>query len=236
MKSLSRRTVLIAAGGTVLAGRAANMASAREVHQRAKVDERRFLAAEPRLSENGWAMEDTPDESGGVWSRTVPGTTAQLALRIGDAEMILLHVLRRFHYEIQPLLAGDVVGHVRPQARFVSLFESNHASGTAVDIKPLHYPIGVRGGFFPHEILVLRDILAECDGTIRWGGDLRGRSVHEAHFQIDVAPDSEHLVDTAARIRGWRELPQLGAGTFVDATNTDRREAARRMEARQAVA
>ena len=53
-----------------------------------------------------------PDAGGTVWTRPVPGTGFDVQVSIGDAEVILVHVIRRFHYEIDTLRPGDVVARL----------------------------------------------------------------------------------------------------------------------------
>ncbi|WP_308013095.1 hypothetical protein [Streptomyces griseocarneus] len=173
----------------------------------------------------------------------VPGTGVTVALRAGDVETVLVHVVRRFHYEVAALGEGQVVGHLDPARVRLSAPESNHASGTAVAIRPDWYPRGGRGGFFPLEMLVLRDILAECEGVVAWGGDHRGRP-YEALFSIDVPPGDARLPRVAAKIRGWAARPAARTGTAgsdtvgsgaagtgpVDVLAPERRAAALRLE------
>lgn len=59
-------------------------------------------------------------------------------------------------------------------------------SGTAIAIHPVLYPDGSKDGFFPHETVVVQDILADCEGVVRWGGDEKVSM--ESHFQVDVPP------------------------------------------------
>jgi hypothetical protein len=99
-----------------------------------------------------------------------------------------------------------------PATRFASQHESNHRSGTAVDIRPGWYPAGLAGGFFPHQLVVIRDILAECEGVVRWGGDYR-RSVDENHFQIDVRPGDARLRRVAAKLERRAAAHGQGAGS-----------------------
>lgn len=111
---------------------------------------------------------------------------------------------RRFHYEIGALKAGEIAGH--RTARTISQpYESNYLSATAIAIRPELYPLGVRDGFFPLELTIVRDILAECEGVIRWGGD--ETNPMEGHFQIDVKPGDRKLRVLAARIDGWNRKP-----------------------------
>lgn len=140
-----------------------------------------------RPSHNGWEMEKVADDHGHIYTRPVPGTPVLgVRLRMGDVETVLVHVIRRFHRDVDELLDGDVTGWRPPATVRTWLPESNQASGTAVQIRPGHYPAGVRGGFFPLQRAAIRDIVAELGGVVRWGGD--DRVVAEALFYLDVGP------------------------------------------------
>jgi len=180
-------------------------------------------------SPNGWPVNTAPDAGGSVWTRPVPGTGAQAQVAIGAAEAILFHVIRRFHYEIGALGPGDIVGFRK--AAGLRGAQLNHASGSAVDILPGHYPVGVRGGFFPHQVAVVRDILAECEGVVSWGGDLA--TPEEGHFQIDLPPADRRVVRLAAKLREWRTTPGRAPGAARDPQDPGRRAAALRLERRQ---
>lgn len=181
-------------------------------------------------SPNGWPVNISPNSGGGVWTRPVPGTGFGIDVLIGDVEVMLVHVLRRFHYEVATLRAGDVVGF-RPAGGLLGQ-ELNHASGTAVDIRPGSFPDGVKGGFYPAEVEVIRDILADCEAVVSWGGDFR--VPRESHFQIAARPDDPRVHAVAKKIRTWNADPALGAGIVQDVTQPNRRTAARRLAAAQA--
>ncbi|GAA2649602.1 hypothetical protein [Streptomyces vastus] len=205
-------------------------AEVREAVRRAQERNRRVLTGKP--SGNGWEMERVADGGGSVYTRPVPGTPlAGIAVRMGEVETVLVHVVRRFHYEIDELRAGDVVGWRSPATVRKGLAESNQASGTAVQIRPGHYPSGARGGFYPQQLLVIRDVLAELDGVVRWGGD--DRRADEALFYIDVKPGDKRLAKVAAKIRGWSDDPAAGAGAPVNVFSSSRREAAGALAERQ---
>ena len=36
--------------------------------------------------------------------------------------------------------------------------------------RPSHYPVGAQSALHPYELAVVRDVLAECEGVVRWGG------------------------------------------------------------------
>ncbi|MFH8620480.1 hypothetical protein ACH4A8_01025 [Streptomyces vietnamensis] len=165
----------------------------------------------PATSANGWTIQTNVDRDSQVWTRSVSGAGLTVPVWIGDVETVLLHVVRRFHYEVEELHAGDLAGW-RPAKEVRRRHpESNLASGTAVRIRP---GIGAtRGTLFPLQTDAVRAILADCDGVVRWGGD--DKPVDESLFYIAVGPLDQRLVDLAARIREWNATPGQGAGATV---------------------
>ncbi|WP_053757547.1 MULTISPECIES: hypothetical protein [Streptomyces] len=197
-----------------------------------RVQERNKRALTGVVSKNGWEVEKIADDHGSIYTRPVPGTPLDgVQMRMADVETVLVHVISRFHYEIDTLRKGDVVGWRKPDAVRRGRAESNLASGTAVQIRPRSYPAGARGGFYPMEELVVRDILAECEGVVRWGGD--DSRPDESLFYIDVPPGEERLAKVAAKIRDWNYTPGRGAGVLVDHLQPRRRADAERLAARQ---
>ncbi|MFI9642008.1 hypothetical protein ACIG87_18390 [Micromonospora sp. NPDC051925] len=171
-------------------------------------------------SQNGWPIVN----SDATHLYRVEGSNASVALLIGEVATILLYVVRRFHYEIGAVAVGAVTGH-RESRRISTPYESDYLSGTAVAIWPDRYPTGARGGLFTHEVAVVRDILAECEGVVRWGGD-HPASPKEGHFQIDVRPGNGRLFRVAAKIGSWNTTPGVGAGTPSDIYSPRRHRAA----------
>ncbi len=202
----------------------------REAVRRAQERNKRVLTGIP--SKNGWEMEKTVDSHGHIYTRPVPATPLDgVQVRMAEVEAVLVHVVRRFHYEIDALRKGEVVGWHTPGSVRKGLAESNLASGTAVRIRPGSYPFGARGGFYPMEELVVRDILAECEGVVRWGGD--DSKPDESLFYIDVPPGDERLIRVAEKIRGWAYTPGKGVGVLVDPLQPQRRKAAERLAGQQ---
>ncbi|MEU7717861.1 hypothetical protein [Streptomyces tibetensis] len=206
-------------------------AKVREAIRKAQERNKRLLTGVP--STNGWEMERIADDRGHIYTRPVPGTPVTgVQLRMGDVETVLVHVIRRFHYEIDELRRGDVTGWRHPSKVRKGLAESNQASGTAVQIRPGSYPSGLRGGFFPQQEAVIRDILADCEGVIRWGGD--DKRPDEALFYVDTAPGDSRLARIAEKIREWDWTPGLGAGSGADPLQPSRKRAAERLARQQA--
>ncbi|WP_328664886.1 hypothetical protein [Streptomyces sp. NBC_00328] len=233
---LSRRTLLsrtaAVVGATVLASFSGNVLPA---HAAATLGEAQVPGgtATGRPSLNGWETENSADDGGDIWTRPVSGTPLDgVQVRMGDIETVLVHVVQRFHYEIDPLRRDDVVGWRRPGTIRNELAESNLASGTAVQIRPGFYPSGQRGGFFSNQLVIVRDILADLEGVVRWGGD--DKWPDEALFYIDTAPEDGRLTRVADKLRTWAATPGKGAGASADPFQPDRRRAAQRLARRQA--
>jgi len=216
---VSRRSVLAVAGATaggVATGLVATPARAAAPHALSATSADRS----PATSANGFPVVSADE----VQRFRIEGSDATVRLLPGAVATVLLHVARRFHYEIDPIQAGDIVGH-RTAAEGSEPILSNALSGTAIAVKPQHYPLGAAGGFFAPQLLALRDILAECGGVVRWGGDGPG-TVHEGLFTIDVPPTRDELRILAAKINDWNTQPGRGAGTPVDPTDPKRLSAA----------
>ncbi|MFI2077638.1 hypothetical protein [Streptomyces triculaminicus] len=197
--------------------------------RRVEARRRRLLTGRP--SANGWEMQKAADDGGDIVTRHVAGTGLNLSVRMGDPETVLVHVIRRFHYEVDALgLRGEpnpVEGWVAPSAaRNSRLPESNQASGTAVVVHPDFYPPGGRDGFTTAQKLVIHDIVADTKGVVRWGGD--DRRPYEGLFYLTVRPGDARLARVAAEIRTWDETPGSGAGVVPDAADPSRRRQAAR--------
>lgn len=178
------------------------------------------------VSANGWRID-----AAAIGTFRIEGSAASVALRRGAAAVLLLHVARRWHYEIAPLDTGEgggITGHTARRAIGAD-FESNHLSGTAVALHPTAYPLGGSEGLWPHQVTIVRDILADCEGTVVWGGDLSpGKS---SHFHLAARPGDRTLarvarrLDPAFRVRARSQT----AGTVADPATPARRDKARRL-------
>ncbi|AMW14325.1 hypothetical protein A4E84_35435 [Streptomyces qaidamensis] len=181
-------------------------------------------------SANGWNV--LPGRSPGTAPYDIPGTTLRVTLREGDVGTVLSYVAQRFHYDVAELEAGrgQIIGysdalHVKAD------FESNHLSGTALALYPESYPLGVKGNLFPYQVTAIRDILAELQGVIKWGGDME--PAKESTFFVDVPPGSAELAQVAQTLRQWRITPGKGAGT-QNVQDPKRITAAKKLASKQA--
>lgn len=224
-RTLTRRGVLAAGAGAVAAwiGQTASAAAAPHApsaQQAAWTKER---------SANGWTIDP-----GAVSRHQVEGSSAAVELRDGPVAGVLLHVARRWHYEIAPLDTGEgggVSGHTTRRA-VAAAYESNYLSGTGLCLHPSAYPLGGSEGLWPHHELIVRDILLDCEGTVVWGGDLS--PVKPSHFHVAVGPKSPELARVAERLSPPPgALRAAVAGAAEDPAKPARRVKARRLERAQ---
>ncbi|KUN25058.1 hypothetical protein AQJ23_16915 [Streptomyces antibioticus] len=182
------------------------------------------------VSANGWRIDPSS-----VTAHHVQGSDASLGLRRGDAGAVLLHVARRWHYEIAALDTGEgggVTGHTTRRTVGAD-FESNHLSGTAVALHPTAYPLNGSEGLWPYQETIVRDILADCDGTVVWGGDLT--PVKVSHFHIAARPGDRALARVAARLDSMRVTARRAqtAGAVADPAAPSRRAKVRSLHRAQ---
>jgi len=176
-------------------------------------------------SANGWTIG-----SGAVRTYRIEGSKASVALRQGPAATVLLHVARRWHYEIAPLGTGEgtVAGHTTNRAVRAG-FESNYLSGTAIALYATAYPPGGSEKLWPYQEVIVRDILADCDGTVVWGGDLAPAT--QSHFHLVAKPTDKALRRVADRVDPSKppERRSQLAGMVADPASPARRALAGRV-------
>ncbi|MFN8074363.1 MAG: hypothetical protein U0Q15_02945 [Kineosporiaceae bacterium] len=183
-------------------------------------------------SANGWPVltrDDCP-------ATVIEGSDCTVLLAPGPAATLLAHAARRWHYEIEALRAGDAVGHDLGPVEAAYL--SARLSGTAVSLHPGRHPVGLRGDLSSAQLLLVRDVLADCEGLLRWGGDHRSAPA-EGTFVLDVGPDHPALEGVARRLAGPGDglAPSpLSAGRSPDPLEPSRQAAARTLARRQSVA
>jgi hypothetical protein len=221
MRDISRRSILL--GGISLVGAGALVAISSPTTAQATPPQPLPTTWSGRTSANGWPVVES------AITRPVEGANVAAATAEGAPALILNHVARRFNYEIDTLLPDEIQGWTT-NTTISQPYESNYLSGTAIAIRPGAYPMGTKGGFYVNELIVIRDILAECDGIVRWGGD--EEIAKESHFQIDAPPNDQRIKKLTEKITGWAATPGEGPGT-VDPFLAHRRRAAEKLEERQ---
>ena len=154
------------------------------------------------VSQNGYRANDRSL----IVSISVPG--GKLAVRKGDVAVIMQYIAEQFHAIVEPLKWPGNWGYAERKIRGGSSL-SNHASGTAIDLNaPRHY-LGAVGTFTSSQVRAIRKILSACEGTIRWGGDYRGRK-DEMHFEINAG--TAKVARVAKKLRPKLQGPSIPGG------------------------
>lgn len=110
----------------------------------------------------------------------------KLSLRKGDVSVVLLHFARWYDKNIEPLTKADTGGY-NPRAIGGSKKDSNHASGTAADLRWQKHPLGKKGTFTKVQKDKITKQLGFYEGVIRWGENY-STTVDGMHFEINKAP------------------------------------------------
>lgn len=139
-------------------------------------------------SENGWRMCNR-DEC--VVANVLPYTNTA-PVRRGDAATILNAWLLWYHHNVEPL-TSPVWGWSATN----DVANSNHLSGTALDINAPKYPWGAR--VMPADrIAKVRRGLALFEGTIFWGADWS--RADEMHYQLGYREGDPRIGAFAAKL------------------------------------
>ena len=153
------------------------------------------------VSQNGWVANDPTLVS----RRTVPGTNVGITVRIGAPGDLLLEVAAQFDRFVQDIDnargALDDWGYAeRPISGSTAL--SNHASGTAIDLNALKWPLGSlpNVNLNSGQIQRVRQIVAATGGVVRWGGDYDGRK-DPMHFEINNGRSYANCVNALGALR-----------------------------------
>lgn len=158
----------------------------------------------------GW-----PVDGRAIATFRVAGSGASVALRRGEPAAVLLHVARRWHYEIGALDTGEGGG------------VAGGPAGTSIALHPTAYPAGGSERLWPHQEVIVRDILLDCEGTVAWGGDLT--PVNASRFYLVAGPGDSTLARIAARLDTTAQAASRGqgAGRVADPATPDRLRKAR---------
>lgn len=158
------------------------------------------------VSINGWTVIDKQGDSR-LARYAIPGSNRSVILN-KLAASILIRVASVFDRHIADLdpdplaVWGWNYRRIRPQQDNPNAPFSDHASGTAIDLRSDKFPIGKRN-MTTRQRLWVRRILRNCNGLIIWGGDYK-QLPDEMHFAI--APGV-----TPERITAWRIKHRIDA-------------------------
>lgn len=140
-------------------------------------------------SQNGWSA------SANLKTRVIePVEGVKLRVRDDDDVAYALgYVAAQWHKRVESLVGKvtDDWGFAFRANRNDPDSLSNHSSGTAIDLNAVQHPNGVATSrtFSAKEAAEIREIVAEFDGALRWGGDYRG------------TPDAMHVEVNATKAK-----------------------------------
>lgn len=136
-------------------------------------------------SQNGWPINPT------AMTTITPGK-ALIRVRAGDVATVGEYFCQRFNDEVETLIPGQCGGY-NPRKIGNTNVWSDHASATAWDLNWLKHQQGdpAEDSFTPHQILVIRHILNQCEGFIHWGADYPNPD--PMHFSIHGTPAQLHV-------------------------------------------
>lgn len=179
-----------------------------------------------RVSANGWRIDPKA-----IATYRIEGSRVTVDLRKDEAAAVLLHIARRWHYEVARLDTGEGGGFTGHNAEWTggADFESNYLSGTALALHPAAYPLGGSEPLWPYHEAIVRDILVDCDGAVVWGGDLR--PVKASHFHLVARAGDRTLTRVAAKLdtSQHRVMRCQTAGIVAAPTTLARRQRAREL-------
>jgi peptidoglycan hydrolase-like protein with peptidoglycan-binding domain len=132
-------------------------------------------------SQNGYKANDSS-----LIAKYTIARDVTVNIRKGDVSVVLLHFAKWYDNNIEPLTKSDTGGY-NPRNIEGSTTLSNHASGTAVDLRWNKHPMGKKGTFTTGQTAKIRTQLKFYEGVIRWGGDYSGR-IDEMHYEINKGP------------------------------------------------
>lgn len=150
-------------------------------------------------SQNGWRANDRTVVS----SRAVPGTSTKLTVRNGAPGDLLLEVASLYNQTVESIDGtGDNWGYAERNVRGSTTDISNHASGTAIDLRATKHPLGTdpRTNFTAGQIDAINRIIAACAGVVRWGGSYVGRK-DGMHFELSDGSTEAQCATALTRIR-----------------------------------
>lgn len=153
-------------------------------------------------SENGWRMCNRDE------CVLVPGPFMNTApIRAGAPAIILGDFARRYHAQVAPL-----VSPVWGWSAQNDVGNSNHLSGTALDVNATQWPWGQRR--MPQWMIDrTNDLLGFYEGTIFWGRNWA--RADEMHFQIGVPEGNSALARIVAKVQNGGVTDTLVEGAVT---------------------
>ncbi|MFW0790097.1 M15 family metallopeptidase [Gordonia sp. CPCC 205333] len=157
-------------------------------------------------SENGWRMVNR-DSCIVIDDGEIAKQMATAPIRAGTAALVLGAWARWYHEHVEP-----IIGPVWGWSATNDVSDSNHLSGTALDINAPKYPWGART-MPAQRIAKVRNGLREFEGLVFWGADWD--RADEMHYQINGTAD-QLAAFARRRIRDGQLIGKEEDATMAD--------------------
>ncbi|QFG14265.1 lysin A [Mycobacterium phage Tourach] len=169
-------------------------------------------------SENGWRMCDANELDRGA----VPGTSLVLPIRKGVANLILKGWVAWFHRNVESLNNARGFSDEGAWTPTNDVANSNHLSGTAVDLNWSDHAFRVSySGFTQAEINKVREGLKLFEGTIWWGQDWNSPK-DPMHFQLNYGEGDARNAAFATKLQnGYLNIWSGGGGVIEPPAGVD---------------
>ncbi len=167
-------------------------------------------------SQNGWPLVTI----GELDRSPIPGTSIVPIPGVlrGDVATVLHWVGVQFNARVESLYNPGCWGWNSPTPIPGTSIYSNHSSGTAIDFNAPSFPWKLYT-MTSAQRQVCRDIAAETEGVVVWGGDFP-TFVDEMHFEIDAT--AEEVARIANKLIEEEEMPtESDAINFIRADRGD---------------
>jgi hypothetical protein len=136
-------------------------------------------------SQNGWSASPSLK----LRKLVVNGVSFAPGIRDdADVAYVLGYFAEQYAARVEPLRSPGCWGFSYRADRNQASDLSNHASGTAIDLNAPQHPNDVPTSrtFTAKQIAEVHQILTECHGALRWGGDYT-HTVDAMHVEVNVS-------------------------------------------------
>lgn len=144
-------------------------------------------------SQNGYKSRDSSLIATYTIARDI-----KISLRKGAVSVVLLHFARWYDQNIEPLTKADTGGY-NPRVIEGSKVDSNHASGTAMDLRWNKHARGKKNTFTAGQKAKIEKQLAFYEGAIRWGELYSSAPVDGMHYEANK--DETFFIKIAKKIK-----------------------------------
>lgn len=158
-------------------------------------------------TENGWPV--LAPSSSLIVPLTVAGRSFPGGVRSGAVKTLLWYLATQYHLRVESLYYGATD---KDDWGYANRPPSNHASASAIDVNATTNPQGVEHSHTYAQELVIRAILRECGGVVRWGRDFRS-TPDPMHFDLKPGSTLTSVTAAAKRINNppwWHRQIEVG--------------------------